>query len=292
MAQGRDEGAAGTVAVAPGPRHGPFPGTVGPALVAAYAAATNDTSPGVARGTAVPATFPVVLVFDAQAAANADVPAVVWDDMRGGVHGAHDIVLHRALVPGEAITTWSRIAAVRGSRAGTRVVLHMQQYDAHDALVVEQWWTTLFLGTHLLADAGVEPASHTFPDDARSHPVGSGTQFVAADSARRYAEVSGDWSPHHFDAEVARAAGFDDVFAHGLCTMAMCTQYAVQLVAGGDPGRVRRVAVRFASPAPLDADLAVDVFAAGVAAGGPVYAFEAHAGGRTVVTHGRLELRE
>jgi acyl dehydratase len=288
MAQGRDGQTVGTAPVAPGPRHGPFPGRVDPALVAAYAAATNDTAPGVLAGTAVPATFPVVLVFDAQIAANADVPPAVWDDMRGGVHGEHDIVLHRAPVPGEELTTWSRISAVRRSRAGTRVVLHMEQYDARGDLVVEQWWTTLFLGTHLLADAGVEPAPHTFPDDARAHPVGSGTQFVSVESATRYAQVSGDWSPHHFDVDAARAGGFDDVFAHGLCTMAMCTQYVVQLVAGGDPGRVRRVAVRFASPTPLDADLTVDVFQAGPSA----YAFEAHAGGRIVVTDGRLEVRE
>ena len=54
--------------------------------------------------------------------------------------------------------------------------------------------------------------------------------------------------------------GVDYLFAHGLCTMAMCTQAAVGLVADGDPSRVRRVAVRFASPTRLDEDLTVDVY--------------------------------
>jgi acyl dehydratase len=277
-----------------GTRHGPFRGRLDPDVVRAYAAATNDESAAVRAGRAVSATFPVVLVFDAQTAANADVPPMVWEHARTGVHGEHDIVLHRPLVPGETIDTWSRLAALRATRAGTRAVLHMEQYDERGALVAEQWWTTLLLGAGggagagLVADAGAEPPDHTFPDAARDRPVSSGTQFVDCDIARRYAEVSNDWSAHHFDRAAAQRAGADDVFAHGLCTMAMCAQFAVQRVAGGDPGRVRRVAVRFASPRPLGADLRVDMFDAGAG----TYAFEATGGGATVGKHGRVELRE
>src|SRR3954470_2387147 len=71
---------------------------------------------------------------------------------------------------------------------------------------------------------------------------------VDADMAHRYAEVSGDWSDHHFDVDAAHRSGFERVFLHGLGTMALCAQAVVELVAGGDPERVRRVAVRFASP--------------------------------------------
>jgi acyl dehydratase len=235
----------------------------------------------------LPATFPVVVVFDAQRAANGDVPAVVWDTARTGVHGEHDLVLHRPLVPGERLDTWSYLSALRTTRAGTRVVLHMEQYDEQGTLAAEQWWTTLFLGAAGAADAGAEPPDHTFPEPARARPVASLTHFVDADVARHYAEVSNDWSPHHFDRDAARAAGADDVFAHGLCTMAMCAQLIVQHVAGGDPARVRRVAVRFAATMPLGADLDVELFATGPA----TYAFEATSRGATVVKHGRVELR-
>ena len=266
--------------------HGPFRGDLDPVRIAAYAAATNDTTPTVLAGRAVPATFPVILIFDAQNAANGDVPATVYERARGGVHGEHDIVLHRPLVPGEPIETWSELSAIRTTRAGTRVVLHMEQFDAMGALVVEHWWTTLFLGADGLADAGPEPPDHAFPAEARQHPVGSATQHVDADIAQRYGEVSGDWSAHHFDIAAARAAGFDYLFTHGLCTMAMCTQYAVQLVADSDPSRVGRVAVRFASPTRIGGDLAVDVYAAN----STTYAFEASCDGSTVIKHGRLEL--
>jgi acyl dehydratase len=267
-------------------RHGPFPGVLDPVTISQYAAATNDTNPAVVAGTAVPATFPVILIFDAQWAANAAVPKFVYQSGRNGVHGEHEVRLHRPLVPGETLETWSEPFAVRNTRAGVRVVLHMEQFGADGALVVEHWWTIFFPGCDTLADVGPEPPDHTFPESARDHFVGSATEHVDLDTPTRYAEVSNDWSAHHFDLEAARGAGVDYLFAHGLCTMAMCTQAAVGLVAGGDPSRVRRVAVRFASPTRLDADVLVDVYECGDG----VYAFEAECAGAAVIKHGRLEL--
>ena len=106
-------------------------------------------------------------------------------------------------------------------------------------------------------------------------------------TAHRYAEVSGDWSEHHFDVEVARAAGFDFVFAHGLCTMAICTHRMLGMLGVDDPGRVSRVAVRFASPTPLGCDLTVNAYGIDERS----FAFEAAADGVATITHGRLELR-
>lgn len=267
-------------------RHGPFPGELDAATIARYAEATNDANPPVVAGTAVPATFPVILIFDAQWAANGAVPKAVYETGRNGVHGEHEVLMHRTLVPGASLETWSEPFAVRNTRAGARVVLHMEQFGADGALAVEHWWTIFFPGCDLLADVGPEPPDHTFPEAARDHLVGSVTQHVDADVATRYAEVSNDWSAHHFDLASARNAGVDYLFAHGLCVMGMCTQAAVGLVAGGDPSRVRRVAVRFASPTRLDADLMVDVYDAGAG----VYAFEANCADAAVIKHGRLEL--
>jgi len=269
-----------------GVRRGPFPGTLDPASIARYAAATNDASASVLAGDAVPATYPVILVFDALNAALAGLPDVVRETSTSGVHGEHDIFLRRPLVPGEPLETGSSLAGVRNTKAGTRIVVRIEQLGADGTPAVEHWWTVLFFGLDGLADVGFEPPDHTFPDDARSHPVGSVTQHVDADIATRYAEVSNDWSAHHFDLEAARRSGVDYLFAHGLCTMGMCAHAAVGLVADGDPTRVRRVGVRFASPTRLDEDLTVDVFRAGTSA----YAFEATCAGATVVKHGRIEL--
>jgi acyl dehydratase len=269
------------------PRHGPFSGWLDPERISAYAAATGDYGAAVLAGAAVPAVFPVILAFHAQEAANADVPAIAWQRAQGGVHGEHDIVLHRALNPGEPLDTWSVLSAVRTTRAGTQVVLHIEQTDAAGRVAVEQWWTTVLLGLHGMADFGSMPADHRLPDAARNHPLGSATQHIDTDLARRYAEVSGDRSAHHFDIEAARATGFDFLFAHGLCTMAMCTHRVLDLISSRDPGRVRRVAVRFASPSRLGADLTVSVFGIDETS----FAFEATCACATVITHGRLELR-
>jgi acyl dehydratase len=268
-------------------RHGPFPGNLAPETIASYATATGDRTVAVLDGRAVPAVFPVILIFDPQEAARADVPDAVWQRIRGGVHGEHDIVMHRPLVPGERLDTSSWISAVRTSRAGTQIVARFEQIGADGAVAVEQWWTMVLLGLHGVADLGTMPADHRFPDDARAHPLGSVSQHIDKDVAHRYAEVSGDWAAHHFDIEVARAAGFDFVFTHGLCTMAIATHLLLDLLDVDDPARVRRVAVRFASPTPLDSELTVNAFGINENS----FAFEAVSNGTTTITHGRLELR-
>jgi acyl dehydratase len=186
-------------------RHGPFPGRLAPETIAAYAAATGDHTAAVLDGRAVPAVFPVILIFTPEEAARADVPEGVWQHVRGGVHGEHDIVVHRPLVPGERLDTSAWLSAVRTTRAGTQIVVQFEQVGADGAVAVEQWWTMVLLGLHGVADLGTMPADHRFPEDARAHPLGSVSQHVDKDIAHRYAEVSGDWAAHHFDIAVARA---------------------------------------------------------------------------------------
>ena len=264
-------------------RYGPFPGTLDPGMIASYAAATGDETVAVLDGSAVPVVIPVLLVFDAQEAARADVPAAGWERARGGVHGEHEIRLHRPLAPGERLETWSQISGVRTSRAGTHLVVHLEQFDSGGRLAVEQWWTMILLGLSAVADLG--PMPHRFHEAARAHPLGSTVHHIDDDVAHRYAQVSGDWSAHHFEIDVARAAGFDFVFTHGLCTMAICTHRLLGLIGVDDPGRVARVAARFVSPTPLGTDLTVNAFGINESS----FAFEATARGVTTIA-GRLEL--
>ena len=99
--------------------------------------------------------------------------------------------------------------------------------------------------------------------------------------------MSGDWSAHHFDIEAAKASGFDFLFTHGLCTMAICTHRVLGIIGIDDPGRVERVAMRFASPTPLGADITVEVFGIDERS----FAFEATCRGMKTISNGRLELR-
>ena len=65
-----------------------------------------------------------------------------------------------------------------------------------------------------------------------------------------FAGASGDHNPIHIDLDVARSAGLDDVFAHGMLSMA----YLGRLLTGWVPqSRLRTFAVRFVAVTPLHA---------------------------------------
>ena len=71
-------------------------------------------------------------------------------------------------------------------------------------------------------------------------------RVVTREDIRRYAEAGGDANPLHQDDDVARAAGFDGVIAHGMFTMG---HVAACLVAWlGDPSSIRLLRAQFRSP--------------------------------------------
>jgi acyl dehydratase len=270
-----------------GAPRGPFDGRIDAELVQRYASATRDPSPRIREGLAVPPMAIVTQIWDAQ---NEGRSAVVSEEVQrtatGGVHGEHDVVVHRPIVPGEALKIWVEGYGARPAGRNSLVTLRYGALDADGALVAEQWWTTVYLGTN--CEAVGEPApDHSFPDGARERMLESYAVEVDPDMPRRYAEVSGDWSAHHFEVEAARRSGFDRIFLHGLCTMALCAQGVTALVADGDPERLRRVAARFASPTFIGEQLQMRLYDAGSLG----YAFEADCAGATVITHGRAELR-
>lgn len=66
-----------------------------------------------------------------------------------------------------------------------------------------------------------------------------------------YAGASGDHNPMHIDLDVARSAGLDDVFAHGMLSMA----YLGRLLTGWtSQENIRDLAVRFTAVTPLHAE--------------------------------------
>ena len=267
-------------------RYGPLDVTVDDELIRRFAAATNDPSPVARAGAAVPAAILATRIWDAQEASRAAmVPDEVQRSATGGVHGEHDVGLHRPIVPGEPLRTWVERHGVRPAGRNAAVTVRYDTVDGDGTLVAQQWWTTLYFAA-ACEPAGEPPPEHVFPDGARRRPGAVHGADVDAGMATRYAEVSGDWSAHHFDVEAARASGSDRPFLHGLCTMALCAQAVVAVAGGGDPERLRRVAVRFASPMPLGERLDIHVYDAGPLG----VAFEATCDGVAVITNGRGQL--
>ncbi|MFD6157539.1 MaoC/PaaZ C-terminal domain-containing protein [Nocardia sp. NPDC060256] len=65
-----------------------------------------------------------------------------------------------------------------------------------------------------------------------------------------FAGASGDHNPMHIDIDVAKSAGLDDVFAHGMLSMAYLGRLLTEWVA---PQAIRSYQVRFAAITPVHA---------------------------------------
>jgi acyl dehydratase len=270
-----------------GERLGPFDGCIDEALVARYASATGDPNERVRAATAVPPAAIVTQIWEAQVASRDRlVAAAVRDGATGGVHGEHDIVLHRPVRIGERLHTWVDAFGSRPAGRHSLVVLRYTTLDDRDEPVAEQLWTTMYFGVACDV-AGAATPEHEISDAARARPVGAYALHLDDGMPTRYAEASGDWSAHHFDLEAARASGFDRLFLHGLCSLAIAAQGVVASQAGGEPERVRRLAVRFASPAFVGEELSVQLYEAGPTTIG----FEATQSGNLVLSQGLVELR-
>jgi acyl dehydratase len=274
-----------TNTVRAGDRVGPYELTLGPDLVRAFAETTHDDSPEVRAGLLVPPSLMATQSYGSQFAAMvALVPDGVFSRARSGVHGQHELVVHRPLASDEKLHTFVDTHSARPSGENLRITLHHATFDDHAVLVAEQWWTTVLLGTTSGA-IGAELPDYSFSGE-NATAVAEDVMRIDDVMAHRYADISSDYSDHHFSVEGAERSGFEAPFLHGLCTMALCTRVATETVGQGDPRRVRRVAVRFAAPAFLGCDLKVQIFER--TNGG--FALEARAGEQIVIKNGFLEL--
>lgn len=71
-------------------------------------------------------------------------------------------------------------------------------------------------------------------------------RVVTREDVRAYADAGGDRNPLHDDDDVARAAGFPGIIAHGMFTMGHLVACVTTWV--GDPANVSRLSAQFRSP--------------------------------------------
>ena len=265
--------------------------TVDPDRARAYAAATNDNNPAYRSGAAVPPVFAVVPTWAAMTAAVAAVVPAASLPMT--VHAEHDMHLHRPLEPGQLLVTTAEAYSLRVGRSGTRYTIKVTSVDGTAGSgepVLEQYATLFVRGLADGAGAGPDKPPHAFPHGARARPVGTHRVHVDDDQTFRYSGASGDHTAIHVDEAAARSVGLPGIIVHGLCTMAMTGQSVVETVAGGDPTRLQRLAVRFSRPVFPGNDLITSIFDAGEDGDRHVYAFEAHSRGEMVISNGRASV--
>lgn len=274
-----------------GTRYDERTATIGPERARAYAAATNDPNPLYAEGRYAPPVSAVVPTWDAMMVALHDVvPAA---DQVSMLHAEQDMHFHQPLEAGRPLVTAAEAYGLRTGRMGTRFTMRVVSHDELGRPVVEQFATMLIRGAGGAPEGGRTPPDHAFPPEARAARVAEVVTTVDPDQAERYAAASGDANPIHVDDEAARAVGLPGVILHGMCTMALCSRAVVDAVAGGDPTRLRRLAVRFYRPVFPGNDLVTTIYRIGDgSADGPrrAFAFEASSAAKVVVRDGRAEV--
>ncbi len=251
----------------------------------AYADATNDDNPAYTSGKYAPPVFAVVPAWAAMGVAVGDM--VPGEALMMVVHGEQDMHFSQPLLPGTRLTTAAEAYSIRVGSNGTRFTVRTRSTDAGTGDPIVEQYITLFLrGLSDGESAGPEKPDHTFPDDARANGLGELSIHVDDDQTFRYRDASGDQMPIHVDENFAKQVGLPGIIAHGLCTMAMTSQAAIKLAADGDPGRLTRLAVRFAKNVFPGNDVVTTVYRG--AAG--LFPFEAYSDGAQVISNGLAEV--
>ncbi|EFQ82476.1 MaoC-like protein [Aeromicrobium marinum DSM 15272] len=258
--------------------------------IAAYAAATNDPHPWHLSGRQAPIVFAVVPTFTLMAErAMAPVPDHL---MLRILHGEQDIRSHRPIVAGDRLTSRSRVVGIHGKSSGVVVTTAIETVDDTGAPVVSQSFAGFFRGGRWEPDAGEAFPEHALSPRVSARPADFVVQQrIDPDQTHRYAAASGDPMPIHTDDEFARAMGLPGIIAHGLCTMAFTSVGLVETVCPADPGRLSRLAVRFAGIARPGDQLSTRYFDLGAAGSDAAFGFTTMCGDDPVITDGLAVVR-
>ena len=157
------------------------------------------------------------------------------------LHGGQTIALHRPIpAEGEAVAT-TRIAAVYDKGKAAILVVRTEVADDEGPL----WTNDAQIFVRGEGGFGGDRGPSARPEPPTGEPDRTAERTIREDQALLY-RLSGDWNPLHADPEFAKLAGFDRPILHGLCTYGMTLKAVVDTVLGGDVGRVRSYATRFA----------------------------------------------
>ena len=212
--------------------------------IRAYAEATDDTAPDALAGRVAPPVFAIVPVRDTIVPAS---QAVASDEARRRVvHYEQDTIIHRPIEAGMVLVSRATPTALLPRPNGTSLVLHLESRDEGGDLVTEQYVTEFFRGVTAPEGRGERAPDHSF--EAEGEPFAELSYPIADDQTVRYAKASGDDFAIHTDDAFARSVGLPGRIVHGLCTMAFTGRAVLEAAGIGDPGAIRRLAVRFSAP--------------------------------------------
>jgi len=219
------------------------------------------------------------------------VALMVRDDFplapAGMIHVANRVTQHRPLYRDDRLDLVVRAADLRPHRSGTQLdfVAEVRRSGSSDIA-----WT----GVSTYLAKGVHPAPHLAASEQSGAgglnasdtvdavewvpPVQTASWRLAADTGRRYADVSGDRNPVHLSSLTARPFGFAHAIAHGMYTAGRALADI-----GPAAGHTFVWTADFTKPLLLPATVAVGIAPAG---DGFAYAVWKPGGGRPYLTGG------
>lgn len=253
----------------------------------AYAEATNDDATPHVNGKYAPPVYAIVPVFSIMA--DRTMSAVPDELILRILHGEQDMRFHRPIVAGDELSCRAKVVGVHGRSSGVVVTTLLETRDANDELVNEQYFTGFFRGGELDGGQGEEPPAHSFDAVLRERePDAVVVQKFDEDQTFRYSEASGDLMPIHLDDDFAKAMGLPGIIIHGLCTMAFTSRAVIETACPEDPSRLRRLVVRFSSPAQPRHTITTELWrvSTGSTTEATTYAFE------TVTDEGTFVIRD
>lgn len=167
----------------------------------------------------LPAGYVHTLAFPLQLA------LMVRDDFplppAGMVHVANRVTQHRALWREDRLELRVAAANLRPHRAGTQLdLVATVRREGSSEVAWEGISTYLAKDIHLTTPTPTSPAAGEGERAEWVAPVPTASWRLAADTGRRYAQVSGDRNPVHLSALTARPFGFRRAIAHGMYTAA------------------------------------------------------------------------
>lgn len=267
----------------------------------AYCAGLGDTLPCYLdtrrpEGVIAHPLFPVCFEWPVLLAARRFLgnESLTADESLRGVHATHDLILHRIVRAGDRLTTCATIVGVERRKPGAYQVVRLDTTDAAGTPVCTTWYGTLYRGVEVegpdrpATDIPVSPG----PVDGSAPAWAEVPILIPATAAHVYTECARIWNPIHTDTATAARAGLPGIILHGTATLALAVSRVLEVEAGNDPERVRRVAARFGAMVRMPSEIVVRILSRGATPDGDVVRFEVrNLNGGLAVREGLVALR-